>query len=95
MPIIIKQPDWDQTERKVYLSLPLNGVSPKQVDVFRTKDYLKISFPPYLFESFWPHEVLEAEDEIKVDVSTPLQKISLELTKREERLWHNFSLDLR
>ncbi|CAL4205746.1 unnamed protein product, partial [Meganyctiphanes norvegica] len=63
MPICIKDFDWTQTSEKISLSLDLRKTSPKNVDIVYTNSYLKVSFPPYIFEAFLSN-LIEAEKSI-------------------------------
>jgi dyslexia susceptibility 1 candidate gene 1 protein len=58
MPILIKDFTWHQTQNKISINLPLRGVkrSPN-IDTFITEEYLKVSYPPYLFEAILPHKI--------------------------------------
>ena len=37
-----------QNEERVYVTVPLRGTSPKQVDIQSADQYIKVSYPPYL-----------------------------------------------
>ncbi|XP_055956232.1 dynein axonemal assembly factor 4 [Patella vulgata] len=50
MPIAVKDYSWDQNEKLVYLTVPLKGVKTNKVDIFSSEEYLKVSYPPYIFE---------------------------------------------
>ncbi|KAM8973448.1 dynein axonemal assembly factor 4 [Pelodytes ibericus] len=52
MPITVQDYTWEQTEELVYISLPLKAAKAGGSDVLCTEDYLKVSFPPFLFEAF-------------------------------------------
>ncbi|XP_053318847.1 dynein axonemal assembly factor 4 [Spea bombifrons] len=52
MPILVKDYTWEQTDKEVYISLPLKGTKGGAADVLCTEVYLKVSFPPFLFEVF-------------------------------------------
>uniref|UniRef100_A0A674CNK1 Dynein axonemal assembly factor 4 n=1 Tax=Salmo trutta TaxID=8032 RepID=A0A674CNK1_SALTR len=51
MPLIVKDYTWTQTETIVYINVPLKGVKVGKVDIFSTDEYLKVHFPPFLFEA--------------------------------------------
>ncbi|KAL2088840.1 hypothetical protein ACEWY4_015739 [Coilia grayii] len=83
MPLIVKDYSWTQTESKVFISVPLKGMNAKQVDVLATDEYLKVHFPPFLFEA-----VLFAP----VDDDKSIAKIGngvavFTLHKQKEELW--------
>ncbi len=50
MPIIVKDYKWSETEYDVCITLPLKGVKAAKADIFTTSDYIKVNYPPYLFE---------------------------------------------
>ena len=50
MPILVKDYTWRETEGEVELRLPLKGAKPSGVDVFTTEQYIKVNYPPFLFE---------------------------------------------
>ncbi|KAK2164851.1 hypothetical protein LSH36_58g16015 [Paralvinella palmiformis] len=52
MPIVIKDYTWEETEKTLYITIPLKGVRPNKVDIFSIETYIKVHYPPYLFESF-------------------------------------------
>ncbi len=43
MPIAVKDYTWEETERMIYITVPLKGVKPNKVDIFSTEEYLKVS----------------------------------------------------
>ena len=57
MPILVKDFRWKDSEGKVHLSVPLNGVHHKHLNIFHTDKYLRLSFPPYHCELFLPQEI--------------------------------------
>ncbi|XP_067934540.1 dynein axonemal assembly factor 4-like [Watersipora subatra] len=50
MPIVIKDYNWEETPTTVAINVPLKGVKKNKVDIFSTDEFLKVSFPPYIFE---------------------------------------------
>ncbi|KAJ3300077.1 Dynein assembly factor 4, axonemal [Borealophlyctis nickersoniae] len=50
MPIYIKDYSWSETDDEVYVSVPLKGVRASKADVYSNDVYIKVNFPPYLFE---------------------------------------------
>ena len=42
MPIAVKDYTWDETEKMVYITVPLKGVRTNKVDLFSTEEYLKV-----------------------------------------------------
>ncbi|XP_014248206.1 dynein assembly factor 4, axonemal [Cimex lectularius] len=51
MPIIIKDFTWRQTEDYVIVRVPLHNVLTHKVDLFTSDTYIKVHFPPFLFEA--------------------------------------------
>ncbi|KAJ3163769.1 Dynein assembly factor 4, axonemal [Geranomyces variabilis] len=89
MPILIKDYSWTESESHVYLTVPLKGANPKKTDVYVNDVYVKINFPPYLFE-------LDLHD--KVDGEAAVATIGngcakLELPKNKSGLWTTIMLD--
>ena len=66
MPIAIKDFSWRETEGEVQLSLPLKGAKPSGVDVFTTERYIKVNYPPFLFEVQLFAEVVEEQCSVKI-----------------------------
>lgn len=50
MPILVKDYKWRETSTHVFITLPLKGVKANKADIFTTNDYIKVNFPPFLFE---------------------------------------------
>ena len=44
MPIIVKDYTWEQTDKMLYITVPLKGVKSQKVDIFSTEDYLKVHY---------------------------------------------------
>lgn len=42
MPIIVKDYTWEQTNKMLFITVPLKGVKPQKVDLFSTEEYLKV-----------------------------------------------------
>lgn len=50
MPLLVKDYVWEETDQNVYITVPLKGVKANKVDILSSEEYLKVSYPPYLFE---------------------------------------------
>ncbi|XP_020615164.1 dyslexia susceptibility 1 candidate gene 1 protein-like [Orbicella faveolata] len=50
MPIQVKDYVWEETNESVLITVPLKGVPPNRVDIFSIDEYIKVSYPPYIFE---------------------------------------------
>lgn len=44
MPIAVKDHQFQQTDKTVYITVPLKGVKPNKVDIFSTEQYIKVKF---------------------------------------------------
>ncbi|KAG9489385.1 hypothetical protein GDO78_005394 [Eleutherodactylus coqui] len=88
MPVIVKDYVWRQTEEQLYISVPLKGAVAAASGVVCTELYVKVNFPPFLFEVF-----LSAA----VDVDRSITKIGngvilFTLYKQEPAIWESLSL---
>lgn len=83
MPILVKDYIWRETEREVLITVPLKGVKSSKADIFSTNQYIKVNFPPYLFEVHLFAPVLEEKCTAKVGNGV----VDFILAKQEERLW--------
>ncbi|XP_047200769.1 dynein assembly factor 4, axonemal isoform X1 [Girardinichthys multiradiatus] len=52
MPLDVTDYTWSQTDSTIHLSVPLKGATVRKVDIVSTEEYLKVHFPPFLFEAF-------------------------------------------
>uniref|UniRef100_G3W7J5 Dynein axonemal assembly factor 4 n=1 Tax=Sarcophilus harrisii TaxID=9305 RepID=G3W7J5_SARHA len=87
-PLQIKDYSWQQTESAVYLSLPLRGVRPGNADIFCTENYLKVNYPPFLFEAFLYAPI----DDINSKAKIGNDAIVFTLFKKEIGMWEALSL---
>ena len=83
MPIIVKDFVWRETETEVLITVPLKGVKPHKADIFSTDEYIKVNFPPFLFEVQLFASVVEEQCTAKVGNG----KIDFRLVKRKAGLW--------
>jgi len=44
MPIIVRDYTWEQTDKMLYITVPLKGVKSQKVDLFSTEEYLKVRY---------------------------------------------------
>ena len=42
MPLIIKDYTWSETEKQLFISIPLKGIKANKVDVFSSENYIKV-----------------------------------------------------
>ena len=83
MPIIVKDYTWQETEGELIICLPLKGVSSTKVDIFSTDQYIKASYPPYLFELHLFKPVTESQSTAQIGKGV----INFRLVKKEPTLW--------
>ncbi|XP_022097392.1 dynein assembly factor 4, axonemal-like [Acanthaster planci] len=84
MPITVRDYTWDETETSVHVDVPLKGVKASKVDIFSTDEYLKVNFPPYLFEVVLFQPVDDSKGTAQVGDGT----ITFSLQKRQPGLWN-------
>ncbi|XP_066541140.1 dynein assembly factor 4, axonemal [Hoplias malabaricus] len=90
MPLLVKDYTWTQTETTVYISVPLKGVKSGRVDVLYTDEFLKVSFPPFLFEAFLPEPVDDERSVAKLGNGVAV----FTLLKKKKGLWKHLSKDI-
>ncbi|XP_034031601.1 dynein assembly factor 4, axonemal [Thalassophryne amazonica] len=88
MPLAITDYSWTQTESMLYINVPLKGTKADKIDIVSTDDYLKIHFPPYLFEAF----LFEPVDEDKSTARIGKGVAVISLPKRAEKLWDHLMI---
>nr|XP_006628776.1 PREDICTED: dyslexia susceptibility 1 candidate gene 1 protein isoform X2 [Lepisosteus oculatus] len=88
MPLIVKDYSWTQTESMVYISVPLKGVKRGNVDIFSTDDYLKVSFPPFLFEAMLFAPIDDDRSVAKIGNGV----VICTLHKQQEGLWEELTI---
>lgn len=88
MPILIENFHWKQTDDKVIITLPLNGVSSKCInDIFITENFVKVNYSPYYFEAFLEHPIIKAQSKCKILE----MNIKLILQKATNEVWNELS----
>ena len=91
MPILVdKDSHWTETQEFVQLILPLKGISPQKTDVFCTTEYLKVSYPPYLFEALLKYKI----DTQNSRVTIANGFIEINMKKQEPQLWMELKSEL-
>jgi dyslexia susceptibility 1 candidate gene 1 protein len=83
MPLAITDFSWRETDRIVFLDVPLKGSRVGNVDIFSTDVYIKVSSPPYLFEV----RLFDTVDEGKCSATIGNGLVSFKLEKQHEKLW--------
>lgn len=87
MPLAVKDHSWEQTDSVVYISVPLKGVRAGKADVVCTEDYLKVNFPPFIFEAFLYAPIDDSKSHAKIGNGV----IIFTLYKKEEALWESLN----
>ncbi|KAF5891570.1 dyslexia susceptibility 1 candidate 1 protein, partial [Clarias magur] len=87
MPLVVSDHTWSQTDRAVFIRVPLKAVKPAKVSVMCTEEYLKVSFPPFLFEAFFFEPVDEEKSVAKIGDGVAL----FTLPKKTPGLWDQLS----
>jgi hypothetical protein len=88
MPILIKDYEFQEDEEHLYLTVSLNGKSPKNVDIYCNDSYLKININPFFFELDFFEKV--DEDTSSANISQTDVKISIK--KETPKIWGRASL---
>ncbi|XP_076017279.1 dynein axonemal assembly factor 4 [Genypterus blacodes] len=88
MPLIVTDYTWTQTESTVYINVPLKGVKLRQLDILCTDEYLKVHFPPFLFEAF----LLEPVDSDKSAAKIGNGVAVITLPKRIDKMWERLTI---
>lgn len=83
MPITVKDFTWTETNSEVEIVVPLKGVKPSKVDIFSTDEYLKVSYPPFLFEVALFQSVVDEKSVAKVRDGA----VTFHLIKKEAGVW--------
>ena len=83
MPIVVKDYTWKETDVEVVITVPLKGVKGSKTDIFSTDSYIKVSYPPYLFEVLLYASVIEERCVARVGNGM----INFTLIKKEPGIW--------
>ena len=83
MPILVKDYTWRETDCEVSITIPLKGVKSSKADIFSTNCYIKVNYPPYLFEVHLHAPVLEEKCTAKIGNGV----VQFILVKEEEGIW--------
>uniref|UniRef100_A0A3P9KYV0 Dynein axonemal assembly factor 4 n=1 Tax=Oryzias latipes TaxID=8090 RepID=A0A3P9KYV0_ORYLA len=85
MTLNVKNYTWTQTESTVNILVPIKGARASNVDIVSTDEYLKVHFPPFLFEAF----LFEMVDDSRSTAKIGNGVIVFTLQKRACRLWEH------
>ncbi|XP_078386471.1 dynein axonemal assembly factor 4 [Cetorhinus maximus] len=88
MPLLVRDYTWDQTETQLFITVPLKGVKAGKADIFCTEDYLKVNFPPFLFEVVLFASIDEPKSSAKVGNGV----IIFALRKKESGMWEQLTI---
>ncbi|XP_074534052.1 dynein axonemal assembly factor 4 [Halichoeres trimaculatus] len=88
MPLLVTDYSWTQTESMVYISVPLKGATAGKVDILSTDEYIKVHYPPYLFEAFLFEPVEDARSTARVGNGAAV----ISLQKRVHKEWENLMI---
>ncbi|XP_062277572.1 dynein assembly factor 4, axonemal [Scomber scombrus] len=88
MPLLVTDYSWTQTESTVYINVPLKGAKVGKVDILCTDEYLKVHFPPYLFEAFLSEPVDDDRSTAKIGNGVAV----VSLPKRNNKLWEQLMI---
>ncbi|KAJ3293371.1 Dynein assembly factor 4, axonemal [Rhizoclosmatium sp. JEL0117] len=83
MPIVIKAEDFTQTEDRVFISVPLNGVKADKADIYANDSYIKINFAPFFYEADLLHRINTEESEATVGDGC----VKFSLKKTDPKTW--------
>ncbi|XP_069384065.1 dynein axonemal assembly factor 4 isoform X2 [Paralichthys olivaceus] len=89
MPLLVSDHSWTQTVSTVHIHVPLRGATAERVDIVSTDQYIKVHFPPYLFEAF----LLEPVDDDRSTAKVGNGVAILNLTKRDKKVWNHLMID--
>ncbi|XP_069480979.1 dynein axonemal assembly factor 4 [Ambystoma mexicanum] len=88
MPLTVTDYCWEQTDTVVFISVPLKGVRAGRADIVCTEEYLKVNFPPFIFEVFLYAEVDDSKSHAKIGDGV----IVFTLYKKEVAAWELLNL---
>ncbi|KAM3870228.1 dynein axonemal assembly factor 4 [Diretmus argenteus] len=88
MPLIVNDYSWRQTVSTVYINLPLKGATAREVDVLLTDEYLKVHFPPFLFEAFLFAPINDDKSTTRIGNGAAV----ITLPKRTSEMWEQLMI---
>ncbi|KAM3609956.1 uncharacterized protein V6R79_022946 [Siganus canaliculatus] len=88
MPLLVTDHSWTQTDSTIYISLPLKGARAGKVDIVSTEEYLKVHYPPYLFETF----LLEPVDDARSTAKVGNGVVVISLPKKVNKVWEKLTI---
>ncbi|KAM4734060.1 dynein axonemal assembly factor 4 [Anableps anableps] len=88
MPLHVTDYMWTQTDSTVHISVPLKGATAGRVDIVSTEEYLKVHFPPFLFEAFLFEPVDDERSTAKVGNGVAV----FTLPKKTHKVWEHLMI---
>ncbi|XP_058500437.1 dynein axonemal assembly factor 4-like [Solea solea] len=88
MPLFVTDYTWTQTDTTVRVHVPLKGAKAARVDVVSTDQYLKVHFPPFLFEVFLFEAVDDGRSSVKIGNGVAI----FSLMKKTEKTWDHLMM---
>ncbi|KAM9351820.1 dynein axonemal assembly factor 4 [Symphorus nematophorus] len=88
MPLLVTDYSWTQTDSTVHISVPLKGAKVGKVDIMSTDEYVKMHYPPYLFEAF----LFEPVDEVRSTAKVGNGVAVISLPKRTNKVWEHLMI---
>lgn len=89
MPLLIRDYTWEETEKMMFITVPLKGVRANKVDLLSSEEFIKVSFPPYLFECLLYAPVDDQTSTAQIGNGAVVFK----LKKQEPGMWYQLSKD--
>ncbi|XP_039989471.1 dynein assembly factor 4, axonemal [Xiphias gladius] len=89
MPLLVTDYSWTQTDTTVYIHVPLKGARVGKVDILSTDEYLKVHYPPFLFEAFLLEPVNDDRSTAKVGNGVAV----ISLPKRTNKFWKHLMIN--
>lgn len=90
MPLNGTYSSWEQNKEKVFLNIPLKGVSPSKVDIVVQGFVLKVNFVPYLLDITLSHEI----DTLRHKATVKKGELRIELFKKVANVhWTSLEAD--
>ncbi|KAK3097301.1 hypothetical protein FSP39_008500 [Pinctada imbricata] len=83
MPLAVKDFTWEETEKMVFITVPLKGVKANKVDILSSEEYIKVNYPPYFFETF----LFAPVDDTVSSAQIGNGAVVFQLLKNEPTLW--------
>ncbi|XP_032435006.1 dynein axonemal assembly factor 4 isoform X1 [Xiphophorus hellerii] len=88
MPLHVTDYTWTQTDSTVHISVPLKGATAAGVDIVSTEEYLKVHFPPFLFEAFLFEPIDDDRSSAKVGNGVAV----FTLPKKTHKVWEHLMI---